>query len=99
MGRQAEVNRIVIRVEFFGIPRSRTGVPTVDLELPAPVVLDDVWAALRGRFPDFAKDCLTDGNLDARFVANIGGKRFVRARHTQLIDGDSLLILSADAGG
>lgn len=90
---------MAIRVEFFGIARQRTGVASVELPLPTPATLGDCLADLGRRFPSFAADCVDRQRLKPSFAANIGGQRFVSSADSTLSDGDTLLILSADAGG
>ena len=94
-----EVSQIVVHVEFYGIPRHRAGVACLDLELSAPACLADLFARLEVLLPDFGRSCLKNGNLRDGFIANVSGERFVRDLDTMVGDGDSVLILSADAGG
>ena len=82
-------------VEFFGIPRERTGVS--ELELQA-ATLGDVCGALAARFPALT-GLVSAGGLHPTVAANLNGDRFVRDPATALAAGDRLLILSADAGG
>jgi len=85
-----------IEVEFFGIPRSRAGVAkTSATGARLSEVLDD----LAGRYPRLAEACFEGHRLRAGYVANLNGERFVTDPATPLEAGDSLLILSADAGG
>ena len=90
---------MAIRVEFFGIARQRAGVAQAELPLPIPATLGDCLAALGDRFPAFGRDCLQQQRLRQSFAANLGGRRFVSDAAEPLADGDTLLILSADAGG
>jgi len=85
-----------ITVEFFGIARRRTG--TERLEIPAHS-LGDVLDDLSRRFPDWAAECLSNGQLSGAYLANRNGTEFVTDRRAELHDGDSLLILAADVGG
>ena len=85
-----------VRVEFYGIPRERAGVDA--LEVPA----DNLEAALSevaARLPRLAETCLRDGRLRDGYLANINGEQFTRDPATPLCPGDTVLILSADAGG
>lgn len=89
-----------IRVEFYGIPRHRAGVPFVELcEAQPRVSLAEVLRAVGDRFPALARDCLTVDRLRDEYAANLDGERFVRDPATPIPSGASLLIMSADAGG
>ena len=85
-----------ISVEMFGIPRQRAGVSQA---LAEGVRLSEVLANLAQRFPRLADECIADGRLQQGYLANLNGQRFVSDPATPLEPGDSLLILSADAGG
>ena len=89
-----------IRVEFYGIPRHRTGVATTTVKIVgATARLNDVFRQLSDRFPDLARDCFDQDGLCDGYAANVNGERFVTDASTPLADGSCLLILSADAGG
>lgn len=85
-----------VPVELYGIPRQRAG---VDRTTARGTCLAEVLADLAGRYPRLAETCIEGGQLRPGFVANVGGNRFVTDPETPLAEGDSLLILSADAGG
>ena len=85
-----------VRVEFFGLARSRSGVETVDLEA---ATLADVIILLTGRFPALAETCFSDGTISSHWLVSLNGRDFTRDNSTRLADGDVLLLLSADAGG
>lgn len=85
-----------VSVEFFGIPRQRSGVPACHV---VACTLGEALAALVERFPDLAVDCVAEGALAPNCVANLNGRRFVADPGTPLVDGDALLLLSADVGG
>jgi molybdopterin converting factor small subunit len=87
---------MTITVEFFGIPRQRAGVAATTVQAAQ---LGEVLTRLERRFPQLAETCLTEGRLRPGYVANLNGERFVTDPTTPLKPGDSLLILSADAGG
>ena len=84
-----------MRVELLGVPRERAGV--AELELQADT-LGQLLAALAVRFPSLG-DLIIADRLQPSLVANLNGDRFVSDPRTQLKEGDSVLILSADAGG
>jgi sulfur-carrier protein len=91
---------MTIRVEFFGIARQRAGVGEVRLDLrSADARLGDVLGDLAGRLPEFGRELLVGGRLHESLAANLDGSRFVSDPATPIRDGQSLLILSADAGG
>jgi len=89
-----------IRIEFFGIPRQRIGLAAVELPFPdAPVTLGGTLVELGRRFPEFEAACLDHDRLKGQFIANLGGRRFVKDPQMVLTDGETLLVMSADAGG
>jgi molybdopterin converting factor small subunit len=85
-----------ITVEFFGVPRERCGVAATTVPGDR---LGTVLRSLEKCFPALATDCLASGRLRPGFAANLNGERFVSDPDTPLRDGDTLLIMSADAGG
>lgn len=85
-----------IHVELFGIPRKRAGVHCVDVDGGN---LREVFQALDRVLPQLQGVCLDEGRLKPGYLANINGNTFVTDEKTPLVDGDSVLILSADAGG
>jgi molybdopterin converting factor small subunit len=87
---------MAITVEFFGIPRARTGVAMTTAD---GKTLGEVLVNLAGRFPEFARTCIEENRLRLGYVANIGGDRFVTDPTTPLADDTALLILYQDAGG
>ena len=85
-----------VAVELFGIPRERAGVARTTA---TGACLGDVLADLAVRYPSLAMSCIDGRRLRPGFTANLGGDRFVTAPDTLLAAGDSVLILSVDAGG
>ena len=92
-----------VTVEFYGIARERTGRNRIDVEGNS---LGEIISKLGEQFPEFARDCLSTDDkesgvntLNRLFLANLGKDRFISDPQTPLVDGDLLLILSADAGG
>lgn len=85
-----------ITVELFGIARARAGVSQTTADGDC---LGDVLADLAVRFPALAESCFEGRQLRPEFTANLGGERFVRAPETPLGEGDTILVLSLDAGG
>ena len=85
-----------VTVELFGIPRERAGVGAVTV---AGECLGDVLANLAAEFPRLAVDCIDGRQLRTGYAANLGGERFVTSPETPLARGESVLIMSLDAGG
>jgi molybdopterin converting factor small subunit len=91
---------MTVSVEFYGIPRQRAGTAQAELTVPGDVVrLGDLLIQLAERFPNLAESCLNEGSLCQGYVANLGGRRFVTDPETRVHAGETLLIMSADAGG
>jgi sulfur-carrier protein len=84
-----------MRVELLGVPRERAGVAEVELQAET---LGQLLVALEHRFPSLG-ELITVDRLQPFVVANLNGDRFVSDPRTPLREGDSVLILSADAGG
>jgi molybdopterin converting factor small subunit len=91
---------MTLRVEFFGMARQWAGVARAEIVLPEnEATLSAALVKLAATFPGLAGECIAEGRLQSGFSANIGGERFVSAPATILTEHDSLLLLSADAGG
>jgi molybdopterin converting factor small subunit len=89
-----------VTVEFFGVPRQRAGTARAVIELDANSArLGDVLLALASKFPELSATCFDGDRLRAGYVANVDGERFILDAETPLGGSESLLILSADAGG
>lgn len=86
----------MIRIEFYGIPRQRTGVPFVDVDADS---LGTALTRIAERFPEFGQQCLNGDRLADGLIANLNGEEFTTNPAAVIHDGDSLLILSADVGG
>ena len=86
----------MVRVEFYGIPRQRTG---VDVATAAGNTLHEVLLDLAARYPKMADECLEGGWLRAGYTASVNGARFVTAGDTPLAADDCVLIMSVDVGG
>ena len=61
--------------------------------------LRDVLREIGRRFPELAAECFDGDRLREGFALNVGGQKFVSDFDTRLRDEDSILLLSADAGG
>lgn len=85
-----------VDVELFGIPRARAGTARTTARGDC---LGDVLADLAIRFPALGEACIDGRSLRPSFTANLGGRRFVTAPETPLAEGETVLLLSIDAGG
>jgi len=88
-----------MHVEFYGVPRQRAGVSTVEIEA---ATLGQLLTSLASKIPSMREFIRANGHgarLDPAFVANLNGERFVSDPGTALGESDHLIILSADAGG
>jgi len=88
-------------VELFGVARFVAHTREVSLTLPAGATFSLVYAALAEKLPVLVGQII---NLDrARlidgFACNVNGLDFVRTPTATVNAGDSIVILSADAGG
>ena len=87
---------VTVTIELFGIPRARAGVAQTTA---AGICLGDVLADLARKFPLLAQSCIDGRNLRPGFTANLCGNRFVTEPETSLSEGDTVMLLSLDAGG
>jgi molybdopterin converting factor small subunit len=85
-----------VAVEFFGIPRSRAGLARTTA---GGANLGDVLAELARNFPSLAETCIEGRTLRHGFIVNINTERFVTSPDVMLRDGDTVLLMSLDAGG
>jgi molybdopterin converting factor small subunit len=85
-----------VTVELFGIPRARAGVSQTHAN---GSTLGEVFLDLTQRFPALGKECIQGRFLKAGYTANLRGEKFVTDPATMLNEGDSVLLLSIDAGG
>ena len=91
---------MTIHVEFFGIPRVRAGVANATVMHGRETAsLAEVLDELSVRFPDFSNACISDQQLREGYVASIDGQCFVQGKAVIVKSDQSVLILSADAGG
>ncbi|HKA52056.1 MAG TPA: molybdenum cofactor guanylyltransferase, partial [Candidatus Binatia bacterium] len=88
-------------VELFGVARLRAKTDRVSLALPAGADVQAALTALAEATPELVGSVLTADShaLTAGYACNLNGTEFLRDLHTPLHPGDSLLILSSDAGG
>jgi molybdopterin converting factor small subunit len=87
-----------IRVEFYGIARERAGCSVVEL-VRARATLSQVLEEIGSRLPAFGRECVESDRLAGTLTANLDGERFISDPMTPIREGQTVLILSADAGG
>lgn len=87
---------MTVTVELFGVPRLRAGVSHTQ---SSGTTLGEVLQDLAGRFPLLGDACIAGRRLKPGFTANLRGEQFVTDPSVLLEDGDSILLLSLDAGG
>jgi molybdopterin converting factor small subunit len=85
-----------VPVELFGIARARAGIAQTSA---AGNNLGDVLADLARRYPPLAETCIDGRALRPGFIVNLGAERFVSSPETPIREGDTVLLLSLDAGG
>lgn len=89
-----------IVVEFYGIPRLRAGTPALSVGVGEQgITLRDLLIELGRRLPDWQTACLEQQELRPEYSANLEGQHFVTDQGQRLYGGQTLLIMSADAGG
>ena len=90
---------MAVRVEFYGIARQRAGTSQLAIEIPqAGISLGMALDQIAGALPDFSS-CLEGGRLHSTLTANLDGHQFISDPAATIRDDQTLLILSADAGG
>jgi hypothetical protein len=97
------MERLVIActVEFFGVARLVAKTRVVPLTLEAGATIGDAWARLADVVPGLRGKVLAGqgGGLLEGYACSRNGLEFVRGGDAPVVHGDSLAILSADAGG
>lgn len=100
-GNAAQDTSAACVVELFSVARLLAKTAKVSLALPQQATLADVLSALAERLPMLVgpviapdRRSLTSGN-----ACNINGREFVRDSRIKVNPGDSIFIVSADAGG
>jgi molybdopterin converting factor small subunit len=93
--------KVKVRVELFGTPRLRAGRREVELELPAEASRQQVIQALAEVCPALVGQVLREdlSGLQDGYVFNLNAISFLNGDTIFLQSGDSLLLLSNQAGG
>jgi molybdopterin-guanine dinucleotide biosynthesis protein A/molybdopterin converting factor small subunit len=93
---------IACTVELLGVARILSGQRELSLALPAGATVADALAELLRQLPSLSGKVITEkrGDLIDGYACNVNGLHFVKdPAKTNVNPGDSLVILSADAGG
>jgi len=100
-GLGADAGGVPLRVELYGVARSRSGRDAVVIPVPAGATLGDALALLAGALPELVGPVLGPDrrSLAAGSVASLDGKTFLRDPAAPLAPGKPLLLLPASAGG
>jgi molybdopterin converting factor small subunit len=95
------ITKVKIRVELFGTPRLRAGRREVELELPAETSRQQIIKTLAEACPALVGPVLGEdlNGLQEGYVFNLNGTAFLSSDTISLQSGDSLLLLSNQAGG
>lgn len=88
-------------VELFGAARFLAHTREVSLMLPAGATFSHVFTALAEKLPMLVGRVIDvdRGGLSEGYACNVNGLDFIRTPTAPVSSGDSILILSADAGG
>lgn len=88
-----------MRIELFGVARVRAGTEAVNLPALDVGDLASALRALERAVPALVPEVLRNGRLTEHFIANLNGTTFLSDGATRLGPDDTLLIISAQAGG
>jgi hypothetical protein len=92
---------ILCTVELYGTARLHAKTAKVALVLPPRAVLSSVFVALAGQLPVLVGPVIAPdrSKLTSGHACNINGRDFVRDPKFKINPGDSIIIISNDAGG
>jgi molybdopterin-guanine dinucleotide biosynthesis protein A len=98
---QRGADSIHCTVELFGVAQLLARTREVSLALPAGATISDAFAALAEKLPALVGRviCPDRTRLVDGYACNVNGLAFVRTTAAAVNPGDSIVILSADAGG
>ena len=89
-----------IRIEFYGIPRQRVGSPGYHLPVnQQEIQLSELIEQLTQRFPSLQPDCFSQGLISPNVKLSLDGEHFVTDIDAWINIRQTLLVMSADAGG
>lgn len=86
-------------IELFGVAQLLAGQRQLSFTLPPGATLRELFAALVDRVPALAGSVIVPSGLTEGYACSVNGLSFVRSPDTRVAPGDSIVILSADAGG
>jgi molybdopterin-guanine dinucleotide biosynthesis protein A len=100
-GDEGETGSIACTVELLGVARMVAKTSEVPLSLTPGATLADVFAALAETLPVLVGRVIASNRRDLLngYTVNLNGREFVRDSRRTVEPGDSIIILSADAGG
>jgi molybdopterin converting factor small subunit len=85
-----------VTIELFGVPRLRAGAGRFTVDA---ATVGDALTALTHSAPALAELVTAGGALHSAYRLCLNTDRFIADPATPLADGDTLLLLAADAGG
>ncbi|MCA9198028.1 MAG: MoaD/ThiS family protein [Planctomycetales bacterium] len=90
-----------ITIEFFGVVRHVAGVAGIQIALTQPsMTLRDLLQEVAQQRPSLIPNIVdSTGKLHTGYIANVNSDKFVDDVSTLVRCGDSVLLMSADAGG
>jgi molybdopterin converting factor small subunit len=87
---------MTVHVEFYGTVARRAGLSGLNVQADN---LGEALAAIAVAVPQLQDACIAHGRLRSGYLASVNGRLFSTNPSTLLQPGDTVLILSADAGG
>jgi molybdenum cofactor guanylyltransferase len=97
----ADADSIPCTVELYGVARLVAKTKDVSLALPSGATIAEVFAALAEKLPALVGRVISPdrSGLVNGYSCNLNGLDFVRSTTAKVSPGDSIVIMSADAGG
>ena len=92
-------NSAEILVEFFGLARLLAGTPTIRIPASDAISLQMLWTQVLEVLPELRGGGELTSVTMPIYRFNLDGQRSVTDPETTIRQGQSVLILSADAGG
>ena len=86
----------VVTIELFGVPRLRAGLAVLQVEASS---LGEAFRALGHACPSLSPSVVDDGRLQPFYMVAVNGMQFTADPGLSLVDGDVLVVVSAEAGG